>query len=232
MTETVKAATLKLDYTLYPRHSVDRHHVSTLVEALTAGERLPPVIADKKSKRLVDGFHRTLAHLRHFGEAEAEIEVDFRKFGNEAEILLEAGELNSHHGKTMDRHDRVHFALACEKLAIPTRDTAKALRMPLERLEALLDQRVGRSEPTKESAGGEAVPLKRTIEHMAGKTLTKGQEAANTKLGGMNQVFIFNQALLLLREDLVDVSNPHVIARIRELVDLGKKFLARTRQRG
>src|SRR5688572_13414948 len=59
--ETIKASELVEDFDLYPRGDVDGTHVLSLVQALEAGVELPPIIACKKTKRIVDGFHRRRA---------------------------------------------------------------------------------------------------------------------------------------------------------------------------
>ena len=222
----VKAASLVLDFNLYPRGTVDSQRVGYLVEALIAGDKLPPVIADSKSKRVIDGFHRDKAAIRFEGE-DAEIDVEFRYYKNEAEMLLEAAELNARHGKPLDRHDRVHFFLLAKQQGISLDKVATALHTTPEKLEQLLDKRVAKS---AKGGKGEPVALKRTIEHMAGKTLTAGQQTANKSLGGMTQVFIFNQAIRLLEEDLVNVANPHVIAAIDRLKLALKKFHAKNQK--
>lgn len=72
---SLNTAELILDYGLYPRHSIDSQHVSYMVESIRAGVALPPVVIDKKSKRVVDGFHRVTAfqHLMDRLKALAEL---------------------------------------------------------------------------------------------------------------------------------------------------------------
>ena len=103
----MKAAQLVLDFGLYPRNNVDEHNVKNLVDALAAGTELPPVIIDRKSKRVVDGFHRVRAHLRLFGD-NAEIDVITKNYKNDAELFLDAMRYNASHGAKLDTCDRPH----------------------------------------------------------------------------------------------------------------------------
>lgn len=63
------------------------------------------------------------------------------------------------------------------------------------------------------------VPLKKTIQHMAGKTLTTGQQKANEKLSGMNQSFYVNQVILLIENGLID-EKENLYERLRILQKL------------
>ena len=85
----MKAAELVLDFDLYPRNSLDPHNVKNIIEAISSGIELPPVIADRKSKRVIDGFHRVRGNLRLFGD-DAEISVIEKDYRNEAAMFLDA----------------------------------------------------------------------------------------------------------------------------------------------
>ena len=63
----VLAASLVLDFNFYPRHKVDDYHVSEIRASMQAGVIMPPVRADKASKRVVDGLHRVTAALKEGG---------------------------------------------------------------------------------------------------------------------------------------------------------------------
>jgi len=58
----VALADLVLDYELYPRVRLSDMYVAELAEALRSGVVLPPVVVDRASNRVVDGFHRVKAH--------------------------------------------------------------------------------------------------------------------------------------------------------------------------
>lgn len=210
--ETVKCVDLVMDFDLYPRSSHDSQHVSYIVEAIAAGEKLPPVIADRKSRRVIDGFHRIKAHLRHFGDL-AEIEVEFRDYANDKEAFLAAIELNSRHGARLDRHDRVHCGIRAKELRIRRDLIANALHMSMGVYAKLMDDR------TATSAGGQDVPLKQTIRHKAGQKLTKEQVAANKKLGGMSPIFYCNQLLTLIENSLLDMENARLVEKLHALRD-------------
>jgi hypothetical protein len=216
---TVPIASLVLDYDLYPRVQVDSQHAHYLAEALRAGARLPPVIVDKRSKRVIDGFHRIRAHQTVYGES-ASIEAELREYRSDADMFLDAMRLNASHGRSLTKCDRARCVLQMRKFRIGANRVAAALGMTLKALQALGEGRVARAKD------GAQVPLKRTIAHMAGQTLTDEQIEANDKLSGMNQAFYAHQLLLLIRSGLIDTSNEELMAALRRLYEaLGELLL-------
>ena len=183
---TMKAAELVLDFDLYPRNNLDAHNVRAIVDALEAGVELPPVVIDKTSKRVVDGFHRVRAKLR-FGGEEAEIDVIEKSYKNEAALFEDAMKYNAMHGARLDPCDRTRCVIIATRLKMTLARVAGALNMPEDKLGKLANNR------TAKGLGGLTVPLKRTNQHMAGKKLNKVQQAANERSSGMNQVFYVNQ---------------------------------------
>lgn len=209
----MKASEIVLDFDLYPRNNVDSGNVRTLIDAMIAGDELPPVVIDKKSKRCVDGFHRVRAHLRHLGE-DAMIAVVEKTYRNDADMFLDAMRYNAHHGAKLDPCDRTRCTIIAERLSIPLDSVAGALHMPVEKLGKLHNTR------TATGSGGLTIPLKRTNRHMAGKRLTKRQEAANEKSSGMNQVFYVNQVIDLIESKMLDMEDEGLLLRLRRLNEL------------
>lgn len=214
----MKASEIVLDFDLYPRNNIDQGNVKTLIDAIIAGEELPPVIIDKKSKRCVDGFHRIRAYLRHFGE-EARICVVEKTYRNDAEMFLDAMRYNANHGAKLDPCDRTRCTIIAERLSIPLDAVAGALHMPVQKLGKLQNER------TAKSGGGLTIPIKRTFLHMAGRKFSKRQEEANTKSSGMNQVFYVNQVIDLIEAKMLDTEDENLLLRLRHLSDLLEELL-------
>lgn len=214
--ETVLASELVLDFTLYPRVSVDAQHVAYISDAMRAGAEFPPVIADKKSKRVIDGFHRIKATLRL--NPDGKVQVEWKTCRNDQEMFLEAVKRNAGHGRTLAMYDRTRCAVVAESLGIDPQRIATALNLTVERIEELRVTRVA-------TVSGEAVPLKRTLLHMAGKRMTRAQEKAQAKLSGMNQVFYANQLITLIEADLLDTENSVLMDALGKLYSLLRKVI-------
>jgi len=138
---TVKLSELIEDFDIYPRHSVDSAYVSELARAIQADVTLPLARVDKKTKRIVDGFHRVRAWRKVLGRG-GEIEVDLRTYGSEQDLLKEAIELNAAHGRKLDQQDRSRSALLLERHGVTVKEIAVVLRTTEQRVQELINVRV------------------------------------------------------------------------------------------
>ncbi len=211
--QTVKAASLILDYNLYPRAQVDALHVKEMCDADKAGVEFPPVVADHESKRVTDGFHRITKQLRLHGEG-AEIQCNFKKYKSEREMFMDAMHMNAHHGRNLCAFDKAHCIAKALDFGIPDDAIAGSLAVTVERIELI---RTTKMASIKGADVKLTMPIKNTIRHKAGKTLTVRQQETNVKLGGMNQVFYVNQLIMLIESDLLDKENDKLMERLGHL---------------
>lgn len=214
----MKAAELVLDFDIYPRNNVDAFNVKSIVDAMVAGMELPPVIIDKKSKRVVDGFHRVRAKIRLYGD-DAKITVIEKTYKDDGDMFLDSMRYNASHGARLDPCDRNHCVIIAERLGIPLDAVAGALHMPTDKLGSLRDTRTA-------TVGGLSVPLKRTVApQFHGKALTKRQAVANERLSGMNQVFYANQLIELIEAKMLDTDDEKLMERLGHLNGLLSEML-------
>lgn len=192
MVKTVKLESLVLDYNFYPRTQVSDEHTGYVKEAILAGRKLPPIVADKNSLRIIDGFHRYQAYKRLGIE---EVEVDLRGYKSEAEMLEDAVRLNANHGRPFATQDRRRVILRAEELGLSRDKVAEILNITREKVEKLAVQRAFHQ--------GEAVPLKRGLLAAAGQQITEKQRKANEKWGGMSATFYARQLLIYLESDFM-----------------------------
>ena len=149
--KTVPIARLVEDFALYPRHDVDTAYVSHLVRAIQAGSVLPPPVVDGKSWRVIDGFHRIRAALRVHGP-EGRLEVDARRYKDEASMVKDAVLLNATHGRKLDKQDLTRSALLLQKHGTENKDIAIILHTTEPNVEQILVKVVlveGAVEPAK-----------------------------------------------------------------------------------
>jgi len=214
--EKIKVGLLVEDLDVYPRESIDSTHVAHIVDAVEAGESLPPVIACRQSKRIADGFHRCRAYRRLFGD-DYEVAVIWRDYKTDADLFADAMRLNSAHGNNITPHDRTRCILIGERLGIPTDQIAEALRITVDRLENIRVTRIGKRRATAANPGGEEVVLKYPVRHMAGQMLTAAQVDVMPDLGGNQQTFYANQLIKLIDAKLLDTGNEKLMERLQEL---------------
>lgn len=154
---TVKLSELIEDFDIYPRHSVDSSYVSDLARAIQAGDQLPLVRVDKKTKRIVDGFHRTRAWRKVLGRG-GEIEVDLHSYASEQELLKEAIELNAKNGRKLDQQDRSRSALLLERHGVTVKEIAVVLHTTEQRVQELINVRVVLVKPAQNASGDDGQP--------------------------------------------------------------------------
>jgi len=208
---------LVLDFDLYPRGSIDNHHVAEIATAVSAGSSMPPIVIEKVSKRIVDGFHRWKAYRRLYGEEHSTKCVE-KTYPGDSQLLLDAMRFNASHGRALTQHDKTHCILLAQKLNISSKLVAEVLNLTSENIGKLKTGRIG-------TIGSQPLALKQTIRHMSGRKLTKRQALANDKLSGMNQTFYVNQLLTLLETDLIDTANTDLCSGLVRLQEAISDFL-------
>lgn len=208
----MKVSELVLDFDLYPRASIDTHHAAEMGHAVAAGSVLPPIVIDKKSKRIVDGFHRQRVYSRLYDE-DFEVEVVEKSYKNDGELFLDAIRYNAAHGLRMDTSDKTKCILRAKELHVDADLLATALCIDPKRIGELTVTRTA-------TAGGLAVVLKRTNQHMAGRKLTKAQVQANENSSGMHQVFYVNQLIDLIESGLLNTGDEKMMTRLQHLGEL------------
>lgn len=222
---TLKLAELVFDTTIYPRHNVDLFHVNEIRRAIKAKTEMPPIVAERRTHRVVDGFHRGKAYIAEYGLSH-EVEAVEKTYRNEKELFLDAIRYNASHGKNFDTHDKTHCIILAQQFGIDDGDLAGVLHVDPDYIgELRVDRtaRVGKLSADVVGKDGSArltVPLKRTVKDFAGRVLTRRQEEANKKLSGMNQVFYANQLIELLESKMLTLDNDKLIDRLRHLHEL------------
>lgn len=216
--ETVKAASLILDFAVYPRNQIDDTHVLDLARAVEAGIELPPVIADKKSKRVVDGFHRVRRALRD--GPDAEIAVEWRRYKNEADLFLDAVRLNAGHGRRFSHFDQAHCLVIADRMQIDSEYLASALSLTVDRLSHL--------RMTKTAIGPMqvAIPIKQTLGHLAGQPLTSAQVEGNQRATGAPQMLYVNQLINVIESGTLNIGNERLMERLQHLARLLDSIVA------
>jgi hypothetical protein len=208
MIEAVKVGELLIDHNISPRAGMDFTHVGVLKNALLAGVAFPPIIAERSTRRIVDGLHRYKAYTQLWGEGH-EIEVDFRDYADETELFLAAVEANNAHGLRYSTYDRRRILVEAEKRGISRDIISSALKMPVEKA----DKKIADGSAFVKTPAGERerVPLRTGMKKLAGRDLSKKQEEANKKTG-MKAEYHCEALIALLRAGLLTWGSRNVVA--------------------
>jgi hypothetical protein len=214
---TMPLAELVEDLDLYPRHAVDDSNTRSLVLALEAGCELPPIVADAKSKRIVDGWHRARAYKRVHGPG-ATVSVELRSYASEAALFEDAVSLNASHGRRFDVMDQTRAVLMLEKYGIPLPRIALALHVPEPRCQALKLRVATAKITTRDTVPGTRfVTLKRCMAHLQNTVLSKEQAEAHDSMPGTSFLLICKQLTTALRTGLINLQDDRLVAALQEL---------------
>lgn len=189
-TVTLKASDLIEDFSIYPRNCVFDGHVYDLAETIRSGAALPPCVADNKTKRLTDGFHRRRAFVKVYGD-DAPVEVMLVDFANDAEMVCDAIARNAAHGRRLTTADIARCAALGKKFRISRERLAELLHVTRDKLKDVTATRFA-----KGSQGD--VILRRPMSHLANRKLTKAQEAVVDHVGGHPAIHHVNVLIKLI----------------------------------
>lgn len=206
--KTLAVASLVEDFSMYPRHRVDESNVGDLVRALQAGHILPPIIAEAKSLRIVDGVHRRRAYIKHFGE-EATAPVELRSYDTDAAFFMDAVSLNSAHGRKLDRHDQTRIVLLFRELKVSDQEIAIKLHVPEHQVQQLSIRIV--------MAPNGPIPSKRGLEHMRGEAMTEEQVSVMGSVRSGEAGRLCLELTRLLDAEMVNLEDDAIVARLQTL---------------
>jgi hypothetical protein len=128
----LKIADLVLDDTVYPRQEADESHVQVLSDAIEAGVKFPPIVICRKTRRVVDGFHRVLAFGGFFDD-QYELDCVEKDYASDRELFLDAIRFNASHGLSLTIADRQLCTLRAKQLGIGDGEAAAALAVTVDR---------------------------------------------------------------------------------------------------
>jgi len=173
-----KLNTLTQDDRIVDLRPVNQLFVSRYRQAMRNGDKFPPLVIDQNDA-IVCGYHRRDAYLAEYGEDHA-VEVVKRTFSSEAERIEEAIRDNARHGNPMDGITRKRAVLMLTELGRDPEAIGRLLGISCKRVEEMAGMAVlvigG-----KYGKRGKSEPVKRGLEHMAGRKVTEDQYEAHKK---------------------------------------------------
>ncbi len=201
----------------YPRHAVDSQHVANLVQAIHAGCQLPPVVADRASKRITDGWHRTRAYCHALGP-DASIEVELVPYPDEASMKLDAAARNAAHGRRLDAIDRMRCVVMLRASGFNDTQIGLALNVPAEKVSRLV-VRLARAPAGSNGniTGTSTIALKRCVGHLADTKLTREQAEVHQSLPGTSFLLVARQLRRALETAMVDLSDEKLVEELKAL---------------
>ena len=215
----LKVSQLVLDYGLYPRHHLDDMNCRRIRAAIEAGEKLPPLTVDRKTKRVADGFHRATEYGRI--DADYSVAVEFKDYVNDSELFLDAVRRNARHGTALTSFDHARVITLADGWKISHADIAAALAVPLATIDKV---KIARS---AKATDGRSIQVKRSFSSLAGSVLPPKMERLNNKAQGFSASFYAEQLITLMDAGVVDWDDAATNATLTKLLGyLSSKLVA------
>lgn len=142
--ELLKVSDLRWDKSIYPRKSVSLARVRRLGEALRSGDKLPPILVEARSLRIVDGVHRWKAHISVLGRRQ-KISCTIREFQSDEAVYMAAVSANAKHGLPLSLADMPAAVKKAEALGIQREAFAGVLRMTVAGVERIISRSIPNS---------------------------------------------------------------------------------------
>lgn len=221
-TTSVRLADLVEDLDFYPRTQVSSVNVTNLVSAIEAGAELPPIVADTKSKRIVDGFHRRRAYLKVLG-TNASVQVELRSYATEAELFADAVATNSRHGLPLQEIEKRRIVLRLQDLGIGNDEIANVLQTSPDRVE-----KIQLKVATVVDGAGDSLrlePLKKPVFHMQGQQMTQVQAKAHRSAPGTSYLLTVRQLRDAVKFDLINRADGRMVEALTALSEDLREYL-------
>jgi hypothetical protein len=203
---TIALTELVFDATIYPRANVDEMHVKHMEDAMEGGITLPPIIVERRSKRIVDGTHRYHAAL-HRGLKH--ITCTFKDYQTEADLFRESVMLNTGIGLKLGGDDQLKVIQVSERLDLKEIDVAAMLRTSISHLRVIRNRFATVEEAIKGVKESRKVPLKGSVRHLSGERITKQQATAIASAPGQSYLLSIRQLISAIENDLLPPRDKH-----------------------
>lgn len=221
----IKISLLIFDFEVYPRHKISGYHVNELCNVLESGKELDPIVWDKETKIIIDGFHRVKAHKKAYG-LDCKIQGYAIECKDKAEMILKGIEYNSKHGLRLSAWDQARCMTLARMYKIRDEIIKKALGIPEERYKKLEKRIVN----VKNKSGKiiRKAQLKRGQEKLAEKGYITEKEAEAIEGNGTTGLKADIRIRTLIKD--IDMNNFEVtkknVEMIKELIGLLEEEVA------
>jgi ParB-like chromosome segregation protein Spo0J len=197
---------LVFDESIYPRQNTDDQNIRQMLHARDGGITLPPIVVDRKTKRIVDGVHRYHAALRH---GDDKIAVAYKTYASEAELVKDAIMLNSGVGLRLGTDDTLKCIEIGNRVGLKELDLAGALRTSIAHLRAIAPRFATVEEAVEGVKKLRKVHLKGSVRHLAGVPITAKQEQAMLSAPGQSYLLTCRQLADALEHNLLPPRDKH-----------------------
>lgn len=224
--ETEKLATLKPLGQIYPRLKPSEEHINALTDALRAGAVFPPLIVERSSLRIVDGFHRWSAYKRARGD-DFDVPVQLKDYASDEELLADAVAANERHGLRFTEADCGRVVVLAARLKLKAPDLVPILHLSPMAMQRVRCTYLEAAAPRKADPTGGAMP--RSVRPKESRVASEGRttktQPRNPKLWQARDAV--DNLTLLLESGTVDGGYQDLLPVLAQLRAAIQEFLAK-----
>ena len=129
----IEASELFVDQKLVRLRPINIMFVSRYRQAYRAGAKMPPLVIERGTNRIVSGNHRIQAILEEFG-AGKKVECIVKQFRNEKAVLKFFAEENAHHGNALDSISKKRLTMALMDQGASEKEIARIFDVSVKRV--------------------------------------------------------------------------------------------------
>ena len=205
-----KLSTLKIDKGLTELRPVNAIFVSRYRQAYRAGADMPPIVIDKKTRRIISGNHRYQAMVEEYGPDHS-VDVVEKTFKTERERLEFFVKENATHGNALDGITKKRLSIALAAAGATPEEIASLFNVSVKRVENWGEH--GAFVVFGNAKKPKLVPMKRGVEVPQGQTISELQYKEHIDADrGVKPVTIAAQLTRWIRNGWVAASDENVAA--------------------
>ena len=210
--QILKTKQVIFDEEVYPRNKFNWLVAHNYANAMQSGSVFPPIIVASYERKfiLVDGKHRLEAHKNN---KEEHISAEVLKGLNYDEIYVEAVKRNTEHGYQLSPQEKRKIVVRLQDLHYEPAQISEITKVPMEKLERFVGQTLINSLTGK-------VVVKAPLKHLAGTTVQFDVENMQEPLNTRSQLEMINNLIILIENNVIDVSNVEIVKRLEVLKSL------------
>ena len=186
---------------------------------MKAGRVFPPIIVARHNKQniVVDGWHRIEATKRR-GEEHIQAEILYGL--TKKQIFIEAVKRNIEHGQQLSASEVAGIIVKLEDMKLDIGKISKIVGITVDKMQSFVADRM------VNSITGEPIILKSPLKHLhGGQPISVDITEIQDKFGGVNQIALLDELILLLEEGLIDLSNGRIKERLDKVNELLDKLM-------
>lgn len=198
----------------YPRNDYNWITSLSYSNAMKTGAVFPliEVALIKGQYYLVDGKHRLEAYKRN-KETHIRVLVN-TKITSLAQVYIEGVKRNVTHGRVFSPQEKAQIVVKLKDMKVDMDTISKIIQIPKATMLKFTTDRM------TSSITGKQVVLKNTINHLSHEEITEEVEETQRSYSGSSQVYLLNELISLIENNLMDMSNENVVAKLNKLTKL------------